>query len=91
MNDESLLTAIKPSDKLKNAGAWFTLEGYDKKFQAATFPKLMKTDQAFANLVYDIIDEEVIQKFNDKTGDASSFYTLEGEEEPEISKEGDSK
>ena len=87
MNDESLLTAIKPSDKLKNAGAWFTLEGYDKKFQAATFPKLMKTDQAFANLVYDIIDEEVIQKFNDKTGDASSFYTLEGEEEPEAKTE----
>jgi hypothetical protein len=51
----------------------------------------MKTDQAFANLVYDIIDEEVIQKFNDKTGDASSFYTLEGEEEPEASKLGDSK
>ena len=91
MNDESLLTAIKPSDKLKNAGAWFTLEGYDKKFQAATFPKLMKTDQAFASLVYDIIDEEVIQKFNDKTGDASSFYTLEGEEEPETSKDGASK
>jgi recombination protein RecA len=91
MNDESLLTAIKPSDKLKNAGAWFTLEGYDKKFQAATFPKLMKTDQAFANLVYDIIDEEVIQKFNDKTGDASSFYTLEGEEEPETSSEEVSK
>ena len=91
MNDESLLTAIKPSDKLKNAGAWFTLEGYDKKFQAATFPKLMKTDQSFANLVYDIIDEEVIQKFNDKTGDASAFYTLEGEEEPETSKDGVSK
>lgn len=91
MNDESLLTAIKPSDKLKNAGAWFTLEGYDKKFQAATFPKLMKTDQSFANLVYDIIDEEVIQKFNDKTGDASAFYTLEGEEEPTTSKDGASK
>ena len=27
MNDESLMVAIKASDKLKNAGAWFTLRG----------------------------------------------------------------
>ena len=78
MNDESLLTAIKPSDKLKNAGAWFTLEGYDKKFQAATFPKLMQTDPTFSKIVYDIMDEEVIQKFENKTGNAADFY---GEEE----------
>ena len=78
MNDESLLTAIKSSDKLKNSGAWFTLDGYDTKFQTATFPKLMKTNEKFSKLVYDIIDEEVIQKFKDKTGKAEDFY---GEEE----------
>jgi len=82
MNDESLLTAIKPSNKLKNAGAWFTLEGYDKKFQTATFPKLMQSDPKFSKLVYDIMDEEVIRKFENKTGKAEDFYDLE-EEKPE--------
>jgi len=74
LNDESLLTAIKTSDKLKNSGAWFTLDGYDKKFQGATFPKLMQTDEKFAKLVYDIMDEEVIRKFETKTGKSEDFY-----------------
>lgn len=80
-NDDSLLIAIKPSDKLKNAGAWFTLEGYEKKFQAATFPKLMQSDPNFAKIVYDIMDEEVIRKFENKTGKAEDFYQLDGDEE----------
>ena len=78
MNDESLMVAIKASDKLKNAGAWFTLEGWDKKFQAATFPKLMQTEPKFSKIVYDIMDEEVIRKFENKMGSAKDFY---GEEE----------
>jgi len=77
LNDESLLTAIKSSDKLKNSGAWFTLAGYDKKFQTATFPKLMQADEKFSKIVYDIIDEEVIQKFENKTGKAADFYEEE--------------
>jgi len=78
LNDESLLTAIKASDKLKNSGAWFTLDGYDKKFQGATFPKLMQTDEKFSKIVYDIMEEEVIRKFETKTGKSEDFY---GEEE----------
>lgn len=78
LNDESLLTAIKTSDKLKNSGAWFTLDGYDKKFQGATFPKLMQSDEKFAKIVYDIMDEEVIRKFETKTGKSEDFY---GDEE----------
>jgi recombination protein RecA len=77
MNDESLLTAIKPSDRLKNSGAWFNLKGYEKKFQAATFPKLMQSDPKFSKIVYDIMDEEVIRKFENKTGKAENFYDLE--------------
>jgi RecA/RadA recombinase len=83
MNDESLLSAIKSSDRLTNSGAWYTLKGYDKKFQAATFPKLMQTDEKFAKVVDDIIDEEVIRKFENKTGKAEDFYDLEEEEQEE--------
>ena len=84
LNDESLLTAIKTSDKLKNSGAWFTLDGYDKKFQGATFPKLMQSDEKFAKIVYDIMDEEVIRKFETKTGKSEDFY---GDEEVKINEE----
>ena len=77
MNDESLLEAIKSSDRLTNSGAWFKLKGYDTKFQTATFPKLMKTNEKFAKLVYDIIDEEVIRKFENKSGKATDFYDEE--------------
>tara|TARA_R110001583_G_scaffold53861_7_gene165662 strand:- start:485 stop:742 length:258 start_codon:yes stop_codon:yes gene_type:complete len=84
MNDESLLTAIKSSNRLTNSGAWFKLDGYETKFQTATFPKLMKTDEKFSKLVYDIIDEEVIRKFENKTGKAEDFY---GEEEDKIDEE----
>ena len=82
LNDESLLTAIKSSDKLKNSGAWYTLEGYDKKFQAATFPKLMQSDESFSKIVFDIIDEEVIRKFENKLGNSEDFYGEE--EEPRV-------
>jgi recombination protein RecA len=84
LNDESLLTAIKSSDKLKNSGAWFTLDGYDKKFQSATFPKLMQTDEKFAKIVYKIMDEEVIRKFETKTGNSQDFY---GDEEVKVNAE----
>jgi recombination protein RecA len=84
LNDESLLTAIKTSDKLKNSGAWFTLDGYDKKFQGATFPKLMQSDEKFAKIVYDIMDEEVIRKFETKTGKSEDFY---GDEEVKVNAE----
>ena len=77
MNDESLLTAIKSSNRLTNSGAWFKLEGYETKFQTSTFPKLMKSDAKFSKLVYNIIDEEVIRKFENKTGKAEDFYDLE--------------
>jgi hypothetical protein len=41
----------------------------------------MQTQPKFAKIVYDIIDEEVIQKFQNKTGKASDFYELEEEKE----------
>ena len=37
----------------------------------------MKSDAKFSKLVYNIIDEEVIRKFENKTGKAEDFYDLE--------------
>ena len=72
------MSVLLSSDKLKNAGAWFTLQGWEKKFQAATFPKLMQTEPKFSKIVYEIMDEEVIRKFENKTGSAKDFYEEEG-------------
>jgi hypothetical protein len=41
----------------------------------------MQTDEKFAKVVDDIIDEEVIRKFENKTGKAEDFYDLEEEEQ----------
>ena len=79
MNEESLLTAIKKSDKISVSGAWYQMEGYDKKFQASKFAELLNTDVSFSKIVHDIIDEEVIRKFENKTGKASDFYDTEEE------------
>ena len=43
----------------------------------------MKSDAHFSKLVYDIIDEEVIRKFENKTGKAEDFYDLEEEKTSE--------
>jgi len=53
------------------------LELKDVSAKSATFPKLMKTNEKFAKLVYDIIDEEVIRKFENKSGKAADFYDEE--------------
>lgn len=82
-NVDSIWEAIQSSDKLTNKGAWFQLEGYDKKFQGTTFSKLYAEDEKFRKLVNSIFEEETIYKFKDKRGDASKFYQLEEKDEEE--------
>ena len=75
-DEESWLDAIKGSKHLSNAGAWFTLEyedGTSDKFQSAGWKKKL-TEPKFKQRVLDIMDEEIIMKFDDRTGSAESFY-----------------
>jgi hypothetical protein len=62
---------------LTNSGAWFKLEGYEKKFTGSQFANLVKTDEKFKEIVLDIMDEEVIRKFDAREVDASNFYENE--------------
>jgi hypothetical protein len=41
----------------------------------------MLEDEKFRARVLELLDEEVVLKFKEKTGDASAFYNLEGEED----------
>jgi len=74
--DESLFNAIKTSEHLTSAGAWYTLkmaDGSDIKFQPSKWVERME-DETFRNRVYELMDEEVVQKFDKRIGNAKDFY-----------------
>ena len=79
---ESWLEAIKISDNLKQAGAWYSLvysDGTEEKFQSAHWLDKLEDDK-FRNRVFDIMDEEIIKKFDNREGDAGDFYDVDKEE-----------
>lgn len=79
LDDESLMTAIETSHHF-TTGAWYTLkyaDGSEEKFRKDDWSKKMK-DERFRNRVMELLDEEVVRKFDDRTGDASAFYDTEG-------------
>ena len=82
-DEESWFEAIKGSEHLKQSGAWYTLQykdGTEEKFQPSKW-KNMLTSQKFRDRVLDIMDEEVILKFDKRQGEASDFYDIENIEE----------
>jgi recombination protein RecA len=77
-DEESWFDAVKSSDCLSSAGAWYTLElpeGYTKKFQPSKWTELISTDIEFKEHIIRLMNEEVVQKFDRREGDAQSFYT----------------
>ena len=80
---ENWLEAIKSSENLKQTGAWYMLLASDgepigSKFQAATWTKRLE-DEGFKNRVFEIMDEEIIMKFDARVGDAKDFYDVDKE------------
>lgn len=80
MDDESVFEAVKPF--LKQSGAWYEIEinGQPKKFQSTNWIELMD-DDVFRNTVYDLMEKEVVVKFEKREGNASNYYDLEGKNE----------
>jgi len=79
LDEESIFEAVKPF--IKQSGAWYELEvgGKAKKFQEKQWVELMQGDQEFQKTVFDLMENEVIVKFDNREGDAKAFYNLEGE------------
>ena len=80
-DQESWLEAIKGSDNLKQAGAWFSLvykDGTEEKFQSAHWTSKLE-DEKFKNRVFEIMDEEIIRKFDTREGSAEDFYDVDKE------------
>jgi len=82
LDGESIFEAIKPF--IKQSGAWYEIEvdGKPKKFQQSQWDDLMKDDN-FRQTVYRLMDEEVIVKFDNREGESSLFYNIEGSEPTE--------
>ena len=77
-DEESWFDAIKGSDCLTSAGAWYTLatsDGYTKKFQPSKWTELVINDSEFRERIIHLMDEEIVQKFHKREGDATAFYS----------------
>lgn len=78
-DEESWLDAIKGSEFINSAGAWYTLgyaDGSTDKFQASKWVEKLQ-EEKFRARVLELIDEEVILKFDERTSPAADFYELE--------------
>jgi recombination protein RecA len=78
-DEESWLDAIKGSQFLSNSGAWFTLDygdGTSDKFQSSGWKKKLE-EPKFKQRVLEVMDEEIIMKFDTRQGSAESFYEEE--------------
>ena len=76
MDEESWFEAIKGSQHLSSAGSWYSLvmeDGTVKKFQPSKWMASLKDDK-FRERVIQIMDEEIVQKFDQRVGSASDFY-----------------
>ena len=77
-DEESWFEAVKGSECLTSAGAWYTLkmpDGYEKKFQPSKWAELVQTDEEFRTRILAVMDEEVVQKFHNREGNADQFYS----------------
>ena len=85
-DEESWFDAIHSSPRLARAGAWFSLldssgEAVGPKFQASKWTERLQ-DPEFRKTVMEIMDDEVIMKFDKREGNAADFYE-ENEEKGE--------
>lgn len=67
-DEESWLEAIKLSgtERLKRGGSWYTIVGEDGKefkFQASKWTEQLQNEE-FRKIVYDIMDKEIIEKYD---------------------------
>ena len=80
-DEESWFEAIKGSKHLSNSGSWYSLEYADgtvEKFQPSRWMKALESEK-FKARVLEIMDREVIQKFDNREGDAKDFYNMDEE------------
>jgi recombination protein RecA len=82
-DEESWFNAVKSSKHLEQAGAWFSLvyeDGTKEKFQAAHWKEKLESDR-FRERVLQLMDEEIIVKFETREGNAEDYFNVDSEDE----------
>ncbi len=85
-DEESWLEAVKSSNHLEQAGAWYSLvfeDGTKEKFQGANWSEKLQNDK-FKKRVLELMDKELIYNFEVKEGHASKYYNIDGDEGPQV-------
>jgi RecA/RadA recombinase len=75
-DEESWFEAIKGSEHILQAGAWFTLvydDGEEERFQGSGWTKKLQ-NKKFRARVEELMDIEVVRKFDKREGTAEEFY-----------------
>lgn len=88
MDDESLWDAIQSSPHV-SSGAWCSIkmsDGTEKKFRGDEFVPLMRSPE-FRKRVLELVDEEVITKFDRREGSPDQFYEKIEEAPDEVAEE----
>jgi len=88
-DEASWLDAIKGSEHLISTGAWYKLkykDGTEEKFQGANWTNKLQ-DKKFKDRILELMDEEVILKFDKRMADATSYYEEEEGKGPEGTQE----
>ena len=77
-DEESWFDAIQISEKLSQKGAWFSvdIDGKAVKFQRKDWLTKLESEP-FRKKILQIMDEDVIMKFDNRTGNADNFYESE--------------
>jgi recombination protein RecA len=81
-DEESWFNAIKSSKHLEQGGAWYSLvyeDGTKEKFQAAHWLEKLQTPK-FRDRIIQIMEEEVIVKFETREGNPNAYYDVDLEE-----------
>ncbi len=79
LDEESWFEAIKGSEHVQQAGAWYSLvyeDGTTEKFQATRWMEKLE-DPKFKNRVLELMDIEVIGKYRDRQGSIESFEDID--------------
>lgn len=80
-DEESWLEAVKGSAQIESKGPWYNLlyeDGTSEKFQGAKWMDKLKNEK-FRNRILEIMDDEIIMKFDKREGNASDFYEIDPE------------
>jgi len=84
-DEESWFEAIRVSDQLRLSAAWNCLmmaDGEEIKFQKNAWLEKLQ-EPKFRERVLEIMDSEIITKFDKRVGDAANFYDIDGDEAQE--------